>query len=275
MGMSSMLISTETVGLIIDIAVILLIVIYAVRGVLNGFFESVLKAVGTFGALALAIFGAKPLLGLINGVVNISNIFAGMVYNYFAGQDAIFGKVLTETVTDETTQVTTSTALEYIDQSNTFSVLKNFMHNLVENAEMGQKVGDVVSTPIGYIAAVIVVAIVIFILVKFIVFLLSRLFADKEIENGGKSGLDRTLGLFLGTAKGVAIVVGIYFIVSLLTYVPFISNTIRPYINESNVVKPTYQLVENQVNKAIVEQDWNEIIGSILKKDTEEDSDDD
>ncbi|MGN1227817.1 MAG: CvpA family protein [Christensenellales bacterium] len=256
MDMSLLSMSNETIGLIIDIVIVLILVGYAVMGILKGFYESLLKFIGSIGALAAAIFGAKPLLGLINGVWNISNVFANIVLNYFTGQNALFAEVITE--------ANRSTVIEQLQGTEMFSVLKNFMIDLVQNAEVGQSVGQVVSAPIGYIISVVVVAVVIYLLIKLIVFLLSRLFASKDIERGGKSGLDRTLGLFLGTAKGLVFITALYIAVSLLSFVPFISNTVTPYINETSVVKPTYSLVDEQVNKLIVEQDWNEIIGKIF-----------
>jgi len=248
-----MAISNETIGLIIDIVIILILVGYAVVGISKGFYESLLKFIGSFGALAGAIFGSKFVLGLINGIVNITNIFANMVYNTLSSQSEVF----TQVITDESAR---QQIIETLKGSEIFSILKNFMIELVEKAELNSVVGHVISAPIGYIISVIVVAILIFLLIKFIVFLLSKLFSNKEIEHGGKSGLDRTLGLFLGTAKGLVFIVALYFIISLLTYVPFISNTVSTYINETHVVKPTYTFVNEQITTFIETQDWNDII---------------
>lgn len=257
MDLSLMAISNETMGLIIDLVIIGIIVIFAIKGIVNGFVESVLKAIGTFGAVAAGVFGAKPLLELINGLVNISNIFAGMISSYLSGKYPVLQQTITETNMEA--------IKSDIEGLQIFSTLKNFMLDIVGKGEVGQTVADVISAPIGYIVAVIIVAIVIFILVKLIVFFLSKLFQEKDRERGGKSGTDKTLGLFLGTAKGLVIVVGIYFIVSLATYIPVVSSTLTPYINETHIVKPTYQYVEKQVDKAIINNDWSEVIKKIAK----------
>lgn len=256
MDMLLMAISNETLGLILDIVVVLILVGYAVVGIAKGFFESLLKFLGSIGALVAAIFGAKPLLGLINGIWNITNVFANIVLNTLTGQSAIFNETITETNRE--------TLITQLQGSEIFSVLKNFMVELVEKADVGQTVGQVVSAPIGYIISVIIVAILIYIIIKLVVFFLARLFESKEVERGGKSGMDRTLGLFLGTAKGLVFITAMYFLVALLSYVPVVSNTITPIINETSIVKPTYALVDEQVNKLIIEQDWNEIINSIF-----------
>lgn len=262
MNMSLLCMSNETMGVILDLVIVGILIFYALVGISKGFYETLLRFIGTIGAAAAAIFGAKPVLGLINGVWNISNVFATMVLNSLTAQNAVFNEVITE--------ANRTTIINTLQGSEIFSVLKNFMIDLVQNAEVGQTVGNVVSAPIGYIISVVVVAILIYIVIKVIVCLLSKLFESKDRERGGKSGMDRTLGLVLGTAKGLVVIVVIYVACSLLSYIPFISNTITPIINETSIVKPTYSLVDEQVNKLIVEQDWNEIINGIFGKDTTE-----
>ena len=257
MNMSLLCMSNETLGIIVDLVIVGVLIAYALVGISKGFYESLLRFIGTIGAAASAIFGAKPVLGLINGVWNISNVFANLVLNTLTAQNEVFNEVITETNRD--------TIVNTLQGSEIFSVLKKFMIDLVEKADVGQTVGNVVSAPIGYIISVVVVAILIYIIIKFIVFLLAKLFESKDIERGGKSGMDRTLGLILGTAKGLVAITVIYIACSLLSYIPFISNNVTPVINETHVVKPTYSLVDEQVNKLIVEQDWNEIINNIFK----------
>ena len=259
MNMMLMALSNETIGMIIDIAVIIIIVGYAVAGLAKGFIESLLKFLGTIGALAAAIFGARPVLNLVNGMVNISNLFANLVLNFLNGQSEVFS----QTITDEATR---QNIIDTIRGSELFSVLKDFMIGLVQDAEIGSNVGEVISGPIGYIISVVVVAIVIFLLVKLIVLILSKLFDSRDAERGGKSGMDRTLGLFLGTAKGIVFVLALLLTTSLLTYIPFISNNVTPCINETHVVKPTYNFVNEKVETFIQTQDWNEIINNIFKK---------
>lgn len=264
MDMSLLCMSNETLGIIVDLVIVGILIAYALVGISKGFYETLLRFIGTIGAAAAAIFGAKPLLNLINGVWNISNVFANMVLSALTAQSDVFNEVITETNRE--------TIINSLQGAEVFSVLKKFMIDLVEKADVGQTVGNVVSAPIGYIISVVVVAILIYIVIKLVVFLLARLFESKDVERGGKSGMDRTLGLVLGTAKGLVAVTVIYIACSLLSYIPFISNTVTPVINETHVVKPTYALVDEQVNKLIVEQDWNEIINNIFKPETKTDT---
>lgn len=250
----------KTIGIIVDIVLVVLVIAFVLRGLYKGFIESFLKIISSIGSVLVAIFSAKPVTLFLNKFLNLSTLFGNLVsglYKDLPGFDVV--------ISDETAR---QVALTSIENSEAFAVLKGLMHNVVANASLdtGLNAAQMIGNAIGVLIATIVVGVIIFLAVKFIVFLLAKLFENKEDERGSKSGTDRVLGMVFGAAKAVCYLAVVFIITSVISYVGFIGKPVRDVVNETAITKPIYGFVEDKVQEIIDNQDWNEIISQIANK---------
>lgn len=220
-------------GIIIDIVLIAILVIYAIVGFAKGFFSSLIKILSTLGSLCLAIFGAKPALNLVDGIFGLRTLLGDLCLK-FVGTGIDEGLL-----NQEVTATTLEQAQNQLAEGGlTFS--EKLLSSILGNADVtaGLTFKDVLINSLGTIAGCLVCGIVIFILVKFILFLLVRLFGSKE--KNPHSVLDRILGTVFGLAKGVVFVVVVYTLVCIGCMVLPIDNQVVEIINQTNLVKMTY-----------------------------------
>ena len=252
--------TASTIGIIVDVVIVLTLVIYALVGLSKGFIESFLKILGSVGAVALAIFTAKPVLAFVNGIVNVSQQMGDFIISQLTSMSTVF----TLPLADEAGRTAALTALSTVDSL--FGIVKNLVTDLVTNTTLSADltVGQLASSALGSIACTIIAGILIFIIAKIIIKLLSKLFETKDAERGHKSGMDKLLGLVFGAAKGALVVAILFLITSLVSYTGLGDAYINPVINETTVVKPAYEFVSDKVEELIMSQDWNAIIAGIL-----------
>lgn len=250
----------KTIGIIVDIVLVVLVLAFVLRGLYKGFIESFLKILSSVGSIVVAIFTAKPVTLFLNKFINLSTLFGNMVSGMYSGIEGFDVAINSEEVRQ--------TVLTSIENADAFPVLKGFMTNIISNADIsvGATANTLISQAIGVLLATIAVGVIIFVAVKFIVFLLSKLFENKEDERGSKSGTDRVLGMVFGAIKAVAYVAVVMIITSLLSYIGFIGNPVRQVVNQTAVTKPIYGFVEDTIRDTIENQDWNEIIGEVIEK---------
>lgn len=262
-NIGTLLLSTEaakTIGIIVDIVLVVLVIAFVLRGLYKGFIESFLKIISSVGSILVAIFSAKPVTLFLNKFLNLSTLFGNMVSGLYSNIPEFNTAIESEAIRQS--------VLTSIENSSAFPVLKGFMNNIVVNADItnAPTANAMISQAIGVLIATIVVGIIIFLAVKFIVFLLAKLFENKEDERGSKSGTDRVLGMVFGAVKAICYVAVVMIITSVISYMDFIGNPVRQVVNQTAITKPIYGFVEDKIQETIENQDWNEIIGDILNK---------
>ncbi len=249
-----------TIAIIIDVAVCLILIIYALVGLSKGFFNCLLKIFGTLGAVVIAVLTAKPVLSFVNGIVDISAACGKWMSSYFVG-----GGFETEV-----TSANIGTMGETVAATDIFEPLKTLLRNIVEKAEVTGEttttLGELCGSALGHIVASIFVGIALFIIIKVIVALLSKLFDDASSKNNALNGLDKLLGLVFGTVKGLVFLGLAIVITNFLCYIPAVNNVVTENINNTKVTKIAYNFATEKVDEFMENMDWNKVIGQLFNR---------
>lgn len=232
-------------GTWIDVAIIAIVVIFAIVGIYKGFIEYLLKFIGSVGAILLAFFGARPVASFLDNIFHFTKPLGDVCLNWLSGsvpQDML------DTVLDASTK---ETFINKISEDG-LTIPESFIKSIVDgvNVDAGQTFGNVIATGMGTIFASILTGIVLFLVIKFIIFLLARLFESKESIS--ISGINRALGMVVGIAKGVLIVLVAYTILTICCMIFPIDVTINEYVNQTTLFKATYapysEMIQNFIN---------------------------
>ena len=248
--------SANTIAIIIDVVLVVALLVFILHGFVKGFIDSILKLIGTIGAIAVGIFCAKPVATFLNGVININSWFSGVGAGMCKG-DSLNAVIQTE--------ADRQLALESLNGSDLPSTIKTFFTNIVNGMPLGEiSVAQAVDASVSALIAIVVTGIVLFLAVKLVIFLLGKLFDSIEDKRGGKSGLDRLFGAALGALKGGVVVVAIFIICSVLSvaYQP-----IGQTLQDTYIAKPGYNFVDDKVKEYVGDIDFNEIIDNLIKDD--------
>lgn len=223
------------VGTIIDIAIVAIVVIFGLVGLFKGFMNSLLKLISSIGALAVAVFGARPVVGFVDGLFGFSKFLGNTCVNAICC--GIDENLLNQTLTETSKQ----DFLNAINQDG-LSIPERFIQSVLNNADMSStmSIRDVLASSTGTIFACIIAGIVLFILVKLIVFIVGKIF-DTGQGNNAISGVDKVLGFVFGVAKGAVSVVVIYTVLSVVCLISPLSNQVTEVENNTTIFKATYE----------------------------------
>lgn len=252
--MSFLLASTSHyVGIALDIAVILVLLVFAIIGYKKGFLKSVLALFSTFVVLIASIYFANHFAKLINSIYDFTSLIAKKLAPSIEKIDSIYALTLPAGMSGSAFYST------YIAGSSTNSVLKKFFEYALKgfSAEEieGLKVSEVLAGSVASIIMTIIAGILLFIIIKIIISLLSRLF--ENIANSKIfGGLNKLLGLLFGALKGGLLVVFFVFITICLSFIPKVNKKIYPLIqNDTYAIKTIYNLSDKVVEKVVIKSD--------------------
>ena len=221
-----------------DIAILLIIALFAVIGVFSGFFNSLIKLCGTFVTLVLSIFLAKPIANVLQFVFKLKDVMGGVVE---------------------------APITPYCMDVNENGSISNFFVNKFAKILMGgnyyneypQGASDpdfisAFSWKIGELVTIGIAAILMFILIKITLSLLTRLVNRlHEYKTIGK--FDRVIGGVFGAVKGglyVSIVfVSVYLISSAL---PSIGQTFLSWMDGSWIAQPLFMWLANYTDGTLL-----------------------
>ncbi len=239
-----------TFGLVVDIILVAVLVVFAVIGYKKGLLRTVLSFFSWVMCVLLAMWLAKYVAGWINGIYDFSAVigrsisksliksndfFAQAVNVYEAsGKDALISAIPTNNkLLAQLVKVVFSKS--NVDMSSTNSI------------------GSVVGANLGQICMVVIAGILIFFVLKIALALLMKLF--KKIEQTKVlGGLNKILGLTLGLIKGAFIVLAINCVLVALTLIPFVNKTVDPIIQDhTHVEKFVYKTTDKLFGKYVIE----------------------
>lgn len=220
-------------GIGIDIAIVAIIVIFAIIGICKGFIEYLLKFIGSIGALLIAFFGAKPFASFLDGIFHFTQPLGNLCLNWLSGS-------VPQEMLDDVLDASSRDAFISSLSADGLTIPESFIKSIVEgaNVDAGQTFRYVISSTMGTIFASILAGIVLYFVVKLIVFFLAKLFESKE--DVPISGLNRALGMVVGIVKGVVIVVAAYTILTICCMIFPIDVTINEWMNQTTLFKATY-----------------------------------
>ena len=228
---------------VIDIVVIAVLLVFAIVGMVKGFLNTILSLFSTFASLAVAILCAKPVAKFLNGVFNIvpkigGRIAAGITNitpfqdGYEAIADGLTGAELKEYINANSTGFKEKLYNLFIEDSASFNITETTTAEQVD-----QNIVQYIGERLAGIISVIIATVAVFIALKIAVLLLSKLF-DAITKKRAISGIDRTLGLLFGLAKGALLVC-----ITLAVAYLIANTTIQTWIDNSTVTRWIYKYV--------------------------------
>lgn len=240
---------SSTMGIVFDVAIIAILVIFGLIGLRKGFFKSVLSLFSTLVILIISIFGASYLAKLINKIYDFTGLIAGKLCTGIASMDPFYSQAIPEGVSGKD--------LVNSIPASTNGFLKKLMSYVLEPLSasdvQGATVADIVSGAFASIIMLIISAIILFILIKIIIAIISRLF-DNITRNRVFGAANKLCGLGFGVVKGGLIVVLFAFVLTLLTVIPAVNTKLSPIIQDNTkLARPIYNYTDEFVEKHVVD----------------------
>lgn len=194
-------------SVIIDIAVVSLIIVFAVLGIIKGFAKTFIATFGTLISLLLAILLAKSVAGFLEEnfmlATKLSEKLTGFLEKIF-GADAIGG--------------TFGDANEQTLSSGGFAgwLIRAVLSLKTEGTIVdGYPLNEVLSKIFAYYITVIIAVLILYILFKIVFFIVGDLIV-KARQFEPVNAIDRLLGLLLGVVRGIVVVNLLIMIISVI-----------------------------------------------------------
>lgn len=212
----------------IDIVFIVLIVLFALWGLKQGFLASLISLVGITLSIVIAVWLAPTFASFVD------NLFGGSISKMFTnmmnGVVSNFGDL--DYALTEATKAST-----LIESFNVNGILKTLLTVMLGSQMIGagQNVLDWFSVKLGGLVTTLCGAILLFLLIRLALALLAKLF-DNITENRTINGLDRVLGFVFGAFKGLLYVAGIIAIINLLCVIPSINDFVTKWLEKTELL---------------------------------------
>ena len=241
----------STIGIIIDVVIILALVISAIIGLKKGFLKSVLSIFSWGVCLLIAILTAKYVANLINGIYDFSALLGGKISSSLTKMNEFFATPLNTFANKE----------DIINNlpSNTNGLLKQVIKAVFSTSSVDmtstETIGFFVGAVLGDIAMVIISGILVFIVLKIVTFLLSKLI-DNITKTKVLGSVNKILGLALGLVKASLIIIIINVVLVGLSLMPAVNKLTTPLIQENtHVEKVIYNQTDKLFGKYVIEGD--------------------
>lgn len=247
---------SASIGTTIDIIIVAVLVVFALIGLREGFFKSVLSMISTVVVVVVSFFGANPVAKLVNKIYDFTGLIAGKLCKSIASMGAFYSETIPSGVS--------GADLANNIPSSTNGFLKKIMSYVLKPLSSGEVEGStvakVVSGAFASIIFTIIIGILLFILIKIVLAIASKLF-ENITRNKVFGAVNKICGFVFGTLKGGLMIVVLSLVLTFLTVIPAVNNKVSPIINNNtNIAKPIYaytdKLVEKYVINSNVIQKW-------------------
>ncbi len=249
----------STVGIIIDVVIVAVLVIFSLIGLKKGFLKSVLSLFSWGICIVIAFLTAKYVAGWINGIYDFSELIGGKIATNLSKTNEFFSQSINVYESGgKAALISASNALNI--NSLLKQVIKIIFSNTNVNMSSTATIGSVVGSSIGDIVMIVIAGILVFIILKIAISLLMKLF--KKIEDTKiLGGLNKILGLCFGLVKATLIILVINLALVGLSLVPPINRLLTPLIQDNTYVeKVIYNSTDKLFEKYVVEGDVVETI---------------
>ena len=241
----------STIGIIIDVILVLAVVISGIIGMKKGLLKSVLSLFSWFVCLLVAIFTAKYVAGWINGLYDFAGKIGNSISKSLIKSNEFFGKSINSFA--NTQEIVSSLP------SNLNGLLKQLIKAVFSNSAVDmsstETVGSFVGGCLGEICMFIIAGILVFIVLKIVVALLSKLFNNIE-KTKVLGGLNKILGLALGVLRAGIIIIILNIVLVGLSLVPTANKLIAPLIKDNtHVERVIYNKTDELFGKYVIEGD--------------------
>lgn len=253
----------STIGLILDVAIVLALVIFAIIGLKKGFLHQVLSLFSWVVCIFVAVLVAKYVAGWINGIYNFAGLIGGKIEEGLIKSNEFFAKTVSSFENFPAEGEGAKNIINSIPEG-TNGVLAQiikmvFTHSSVDMASE-QTIASFVGASLGHISMVIISGILVFIVLMIVVAILRKIF-DKISKTKVLGGLNKILGLSLGLVKAAGIVILVNCVLVGLSLIPVVNKTITPIVQDNTkiekfVYNKTDEIVGNYIIEGEVIQDW-------------------
>lgn len=225
-------------GLIVDIIVVLVIILFAILGYYKGFLREVISFLGFIGSLVITYFAYSYFADFLNSFFG----WGTQITNFVAGQ---INGIAPAFATDLGATVQELQAI--INNANIGLAYKELLKQVVGFATLSGDmvtVSQTVGLVISNLAMMVISFVLLFAMLRLVVFILDKLLS--RIPRKSAVGVvNKWLGLGVGILKG-AVAVGVILVATyLLCMIPSINDFVMPYINTSYATKYAYEYLGN------------------------------
>ena len=246
----------STIGLIIDILIVAVVVIFGIIGFNKGFLKSFLSLFSWLVCILIAIFTAKYVAGWINGIYDLSGLIGGKIESALVNLNEFFAQSISSFESTEEIIANLPSDINGLLAQLIRVVFSNTSVDMTSDAT----IANVVGSSLGHVCMLIIAGILVFIVLRIVLALLTKLF-DNIAKTKILGGLNKILGLLLGMVKAACIVIILNGILVALSLIPAVNNTITPLIQDNtHIERFIYNKTDEFVGDYIIEggalQDW-------------------
>ena len=253
----------STIGLILDIAIILVLVIFAIIGLKKGFLHQVLSLFSWVVCVIVAILVAKYVAGWINGIYDFSALIGGKIEEGLANSNEFFTMAINAFKNSPAEGAGVNNIINSIPAGTNgilTQIIKLVFNNVAVDMESEQTIAAFLGSNLGHICMVIISGILVFILLMIVVAILRKVF-DKISKTKVLGGLNKILGLVFSLVKAAVVVIIINCALVGLSLIPAVNDFITPIIQDNTKIeKLVYNKTDEVVGKYVVEgevvQEW-------------------
>lgn len=239
----------STFGIIIDISVILLIVLFGFIGYKKGFLKSLISLFSWVVCLVVAFFTAKYVASWINGIYDFSGLIGEKVAKSLQKDNAYFSLAVSTFGTKENL----INAGEAASSGFIEKLIKVIFNNSKVDMTSNKTIGAVIGESVGDITMILVAGLLVFIVLMIVFKILSKIF-DKIASMRVIGGINKLLGLAFGVLKAGVIIIAANLLIIALSHLPVVNKTITPLIQDNTKIeKVVYDKTDKVFNKYIVE----------------------
>lgn len=247
----------STVGIIIDVIIVAILVIFGIIGFNKGFLKSIISLFSWVVCLVVAILTAKYVASWINGIYDFSSLIGGKIAESLSSSNEFFSRTIASF--ESVDQI-----IEGINGLELNGIVKQIVKVVFSNTNVDltseETVGAIAGSSLGHIIMVVISAVLVFIVLKIIIAILSRLF-DNIARTKILGGLNKVFGLIFGVVKACCIVFILNCLLVGLSLIPAVNNTITPVIQDNTYIeKFVYNQTDKIVEKYIIDgnaiQEW-------------------
>lgn len=224
-------------GTILDISIVAILLLFVIVGLCMGFMRSLLSLVRFAGSFVIAFLVRKPCGTMFDKLFGISSKLGEKIAKSFATYSAGLGTI----------QSTDPEILKScVNESGMSAVLKKLCSWMIgsDTLSTSSTVVDIVSSKAGVILSQIIAIAVVYIIIRILTLILPKIF-KKLTKKSILGKFDRVLGTLFGLAKGIAVVFGMFFVMSMVSTIPSVTEKINEATEGSKICSVLYEPVND------------------------------
>ncbi|MCL2621504.1 MAG: CvpA family protein [Firmicutes bacterium] len=244
--------------MIIDIAVLIVLLIFALIGAVRGFWSMLKSLVKTAIGITVAIFTCKYLATFIDGLLNISGNIAKMIVPELKK----LGEIMGTSITSDNAYLLDTPNL---NTSGTFGGIVSVVEKMIVGNQdiIGKTPADYVGSVLAGIALLLISASLIFSAVVVTLTIIGKIFNNKD-SVGYVHGLDKTLGFTLGLTYGLMAVAVLFVGIFIAYTIPTTTDLLAQGFDNTFFSHKFYSIFEHQLEQLITSKSFTNFVYKLI-----------